>query len=171
MTSCPPPPPPQKMFLTTVLKRFGVRSWSFVNFVINGYSSCPAFLQFYWLIIGQDSTILPDEFSCWTKLTTHARWQILGNRKTSESYKTRENAFHKTREQLFIGKFSVSFREIFGKFENISSFHPIFWLHNNCDVTYINAILFLETIQIYLLIWNSTNINGPSTLFFTSNCN
>ena len=30
--------------------------------------------------------------------------------------------------------------------EFISSFHPIFWLRNNCDVTYINEILFLETI-------------------------
>ena len=39
-------------------------------------------------------------------------------RKTSESCKTRENAFDKTRDQLFLGKFSVSFRTIFGKFEN-----------------------------------------------------
>ena len=28
---------------------------------------------------------------------------------------------------------------------SISSFHPIFCLRNNCDVTYINEILFLET--------------------------
>ena len=28
------------------------------------YSSCPAFSQFDWLIIGQDSAILPDGFSC-----------------------------------------------------------------------------------------------------------
>ena len=27
----------------------------------------------------------------------------------------------------------------------ISSFQPTFWLRNNCDVTYINEILFLET--------------------------
>ena len=27
----------------------------------------------------------------------------------------------------------------------ISSFHPIFWLRNNCEVRYINQILFLET--------------------------
>ena len=38
--------------------------------------------------------------------------------KTSESYKTRENAFNKTRERLFFGEFSVIFRTIFGKFEN-----------------------------------------------------
>ena len=38
--------------------------------------------------------------------------------KTSESYETRENAFDETREQLFWGRFSVSFRTIFGKFEN-----------------------------------------------------
>ena len=45
--------------------------------------------------------------------------QIVSNsRKTSESYKTRENAFNKTREQLFFGEFSVSFWTIFGKFEN-----------------------------------------------------
>ena len=40
------------------------------------------------------------------------------SRKTSESYKTRENAFHKTRERLFFRKLSVSFRSVFGKFEN-----------------------------------------------------
>ena len=27
-------------------------------------SSCPAFSQFDWLIIGQDSAIMPDGFSC-----------------------------------------------------------------------------------------------------------
>ena len=27
----------------------------------------------------------------------------------------------------------------------ISSFHAIFWLHNNGDVTFINDILFFET--------------------------
>ena len=37
-------------------------------------------------------------------------------RKTSENYKTRENAFDKTRERLFFGKFSASFRTIFEKF-------------------------------------------------------
>ena len=30
-------------------------------------------------------------------------------------------------------------------FKIISSFHPIFWLRNNCVVTYINEILVLET--------------------------
>ena len=29
--------------------------------------------------------------------------------------------------------------------KGISSFHPIFWLRNNCVVTYINEILVLET--------------------------
>ena len=43
---------------------------------------------------------------------------VLNSRKTSESYKTRENVFNKTRERLFFGEFSVSFRIIFGKFEN-----------------------------------------------------
>ena len=38
---------------------------------INGYPSCPAFSQFDWLIIGQDSAILPDGFSCETKLKLH----------------------------------------------------------------------------------------------------
>ena len=36
----------------------------FKSLLLNGYSSCPAFSQFDWLIIGQDGTILPDEFSC-----------------------------------------------------------------------------------------------------------
>ena len=40
------------------------------------------------------------------------------SRKTSESYKTRGNAFGKTFERLFFGTFPVSFRTIFGKFEN-----------------------------------------------------
>ena len=34
---------------------------------------------------------------------------VSNSRKTSESYKTRENAFNKTRERLFFGEFSVSF--------------------------------------------------------------
>ena len=34
-----------------------------------------------------------------------------------ESYKTRQDAFDKTRE-YFLGKFFVSFRTIFRKFEN-----------------------------------------------------
>ena len=38
--------------------------------------------------------------------------------KTSESYKTREKAFNNTRERLFFGEFSESFRTIFGKFDN-----------------------------------------------------
>ena len=44
--------------------------------LLDGYSSCPAFSQFDWLIIGQDSAILPDGFSwiqteiaCLTKLS------------------------------------------------------------------------------------------------------
>ena len=40
--------------------------------IIIGYSSCSAFLQCDWLIIGQESAILPDGFSCQTKLKTHA---------------------------------------------------------------------------------------------------
>ena len=43
---------------------------------------------------------------------------VSNTRKTLQSYKTRENAFNKTRERLFFGEFSVSFRTIFGKFEN-----------------------------------------------------
>ena len=39
------------------------------------------------------------------------------SRKTLVSYKTRENAFDKTLEKSFFGKFSVSFRTIFGKVE------------------------------------------------------
>ena len=50
--------------------------------------------------------------------------------------------------------------------QGISSFHPIFWLHNNCDVTYINKILFSETMQIYQLIWLITRTKGPSTCTF-----
>ena len=43
--------------------------------------------------------------------------KIVSNyRKTSESYKTRENAFNKTRERLFFEEFSVRFRTIFRKF-------------------------------------------------------
>ena len=38
--------------------------------------------------------------------------------KTSETYKTRENAFDKTRGQLLFGKISVRFRTIFEKCEN-----------------------------------------------------
>ena len=38
-------------------------------------------------------------------------------RKTLESCKTWESTFDKTREQLFFGKFSVSFRTVFRKFE------------------------------------------------------
>ena len=55
----------------SVLKKFGLRiSWygpsnSVSNiYLLDGYSSCPAFSQFDWLIIGQDSAILPDGFSC-----------------------------------------------------------------------------------------------------------
>ena len=32
--------------------------------LLYSYSSCPAFSQFDWLIIGQDSAILPDGFNC-----------------------------------------------------------------------------------------------------------
>ena len=54
------------------------------------------------------------------KQTENARRPKLSqnSRKTSESYKTRENAFDKTVERLFFGKLSVSFRTIFGKLEN-----------------------------------------------------
>ena len=38
--------------------------------LLDGYSSCPSFSQCDWLIIGQDSAILPDGFSC-QKLKTH----------------------------------------------------------------------------------------------------
>ena len=34
-------------------------------------TSCPALLQFDWLIIGQKTAILPDGFSCYKKLKTH----------------------------------------------------------------------------------------------------
>ena len=45
--------------------------------------------------------------------------KIVSNfRETSESYKTWEKAFNKTRERLFFGEFSASFRTVFGKFEN-----------------------------------------------------
>ena len=43
---------------------------------------------------------------------------VSNSRKTSESYKTRENAINKIRERLFFREFSVSLRTIFGKFEN-----------------------------------------------------
>ena len=43
---------------------------------------------------------------------------VSNSRKTSENYKTWGNAFNKTRERLFFGEFSASFRTIFGKFEN-----------------------------------------------------
>ena len=43
---------------------------------------------------------------------------VSNSRKTSKSYKTLEEAFNKTRVQLFFGEFLVSFRTIFGKFEN-----------------------------------------------------
>ena len=36
-----------------------------------GYSSCPAFSQFDWLIIVQDGAILPDRLNCLTKLEMH----------------------------------------------------------------------------------------------------
>ena len=42
---------------------------------------------------------------------------VSNSRKASESYKTREKAFNKSRERLLFGKFSASFRTIFGKFE------------------------------------------------------
>ena len=42
------------------------------------------------------------------------------SQKTSESYKTLENAFDKNHEQLFFEKFSVSFLTVFGQFsENL----------------------------------------------------
>ena len=44
---------------------------------------------------------------------------VSNSRKNSESYKTRENTFNKTRERLFFGEFSVSFPTIFRKFENL----------------------------------------------------
>ena len=46
----------------------------------------------------------------------------------TESNETQENAFDKTHEQLFFEKFSVSFRTIFGKFENQQkTFGKLFW--------------------------------------------
>ena len=44
---------------------------------------------------------------------------VSNSRKTSESYKTRENAFNKTREQLFFGEFSESFQTIWESTENL----------------------------------------------------
>ena len=76
--------------------------------LLNEYSSCPAFLQFDWLIIKQDSTILPDGLNCLATLkmkVAHNCLKIL--KKTLESYENRENAFDKTREPLFFEKFSV----------------------------------------------------------------
>ena len=70
----------------------------------------PALLysQFDWLIIEQDSTILPDGFNCLATLKMHVAHNCLKIlKKTSESYENRENAFDKTREPLFFGKFSV----------------------------------------------------------------
>ena len=43
---------------------------------------------------------------------------VSNSQKISESYKIRGNAFNKSRGRLFFGEFSVSFRTIFGKFEN-----------------------------------------------------
>ena len=53
---------------------------------------------------------------------------VSNSRKTSESYKTQENAFNKTRGRLFFGEFSVSFRTILGKFENqLKTLGKRFW--------------------------------------------
>ena len=84
--------------------------------ILHGYSSCPAFLQFDWLIIGQDSAILRARWIQLLNKTEKARWPELSqnSRKTSESCKTWKNTFDETRERLFFGKFSVSFRTIFG---------------------------------------------------------
>ena len=61
------------------------------------------------------------EPSCCINSAAKRNWQrtltkIL--RKLRKVIKLGEKAFHKTRERLFLGKFSVSFRSIFGKFEN-----------------------------------------------------
>ena len=57
--------------------------------------------------------------------------QIVSNsRKTSESYETWENAFDKTREQLFFRKFSMNIRTILGKFENQQKIlGKLFWIN------------------------------------------
>ena len=56
--------------------------------------------------------------SCPMDSTAKQDWKIKIVSKFSESYETQENAFDKTRERLFFGEFSVSFRTILGKFEN-----------------------------------------------------
>ena len=67
-----------------------------------------------------------------------------------ESYKTRENAFHKTHERLFFGKFLVSFRTTFGKFEyQQKSLGKWFW-------TNFVKIIFRKIVGNFLV--NSQNI-------------
>ena len=83
------------------------------------YSSCPPFWQFDWLIIEQDSPILPDGFSCWTKLKTHVDqncFKILG--KLRKVMKLGRMLLIKRLSDYFSEKFSVSFRTIFEKFGN-----------------------------------------------------
>ena len=74
------------------------------------YTSCTTFSQFDWLIIGQDGGSAAKNVNC-------KNW-LKNSRKTSKTYKTRENAFDKTRERLFFAKFSVSFLTISVKIEN-----------------------------------------------------
>ena len=81
--------------------------------LLHGYSSWPAFSQFDWLIIGQDSAILPDGFSCSTKLTTHVDQSFL-------------KILGKLRKIINLGKmlfvklvsnyFSENYRLVFGQF-------------------------------------------------------
>ena len=90
--------------------------WIFCN-IINGYSSCSAFAQFDWLIIGQDSAILPLSFQ-------------LPN-KTENAYLTKlSQILGKLRKVIKLGKillirlvsdyFSENSRWVFGQFlENL----------------------------------------------------
>ena len=91
----------------------------FCDFIVSKlyhrYSSCPAFSQ-----LDRAGQRHPARWIQLLKKTENARWSKLpkNSRKTSESYETRENVFDKTYERLFFEKLSVSFRTIFGKFEN-----------------------------------------------------
>ena len=60
---CPPPPP--EMFLTTVLKRFGVGSWNFVTFNINLWRIK---IQLLLFIIGSHSNEFVKEYSRFSEL-------------------------------------------------------------------------------------------------------
>ena len=83
--------------------------------ILHGSSSCPAFSQFDWLIIGQDSAILSDGFRCWTKRKTHVDencLKILG--KLPKVIKLGKMSLIKLSSDYF----SENSRWIFGKYGN-----------------------------------------------------